>query len=192
MRLALIALALAACGPKKSPPPAGGDPVPSGDDEPTADDPASDPPDPGPGGDAQVYVDEHNRYRADHCAPPLAWSEKLAKVAQDWADELRDSGCAFDHSRNPYGENLAMGSSGAFPPEAVVEMWYREVDDYDFRGGGFSMDTGHFTQLVWKETTHVGCGTSTCNGMDIVVCNYDPFGNVEGGYRDNVLPTSCH
>jgi hypothetical protein len=27
--------------------------------------------------------------------------------------------------------------------------------------------------------------------MDIYVCNYDPPGNVEGEYRNNVLPTSC-
>ena len=70
--------------------------------------------------DAQIFVDEHNRYRADHCAPPLKWSDKLAKVAQSWADQLRDAGCAFDHSKSPYGENLAMGTSGAMPPETVV------------------------------------------------------------------------
>jgi uncharacterized protein YkwD len=136
-------------------------------------------------------VDAHNRYRAEHCAPPLVWSDKLAKVAQRWADTLVKKGCAFEHSGSDYGENLAAGTSGAFPPERVVEMWYREVDQYSFKKGGFSMETGHFTQLVWKGTKSVGCGKATCNGLDIYVCNYDPAGNWERQYKQNVLPSSC-
>ena len=57
--------------------------------------------------------------------------------------------------------------------------------------GGFSMETGHFTQLVWKGTKSVGCGKATCNGLDIYVCNYDPAGNWERQYKQNVLPSSC-
>ena len=29
-------------------------------------------------------------------------------------------------------------------------------------------------------------------GMDIYVCEYDPPGNWEGQYRDNVRPRGCH
>jgi hypothetical protein len=53
------------------------------------------------------------------------------------------------------------------------------------------MDTGHFTQVVWRATTHVGCGTASCTGLVLWVCNYDPPGNVERGYRANVLPPGC-
>ena len=70
-------------------------------------------------------------------------------------------------------------------------MWYAEVRGFDFRRGGFSMETGHFTQVVWAATERVGCGVAQCNGMDVWVCNYDPPGNLEGAYRDNVRPTSC-
>ena len=70
-------------------------------------------------------------------------------------------------------------------------MWYGEVKQYAFPDGGFSMETGHFTQVVWRGTTQLGCGVSTCRGMDIWVCEYDPPGNVQGQYRQNVLPTSC-
>ncbi len=147
--------------------------------------------DPGLSADAQTLLDEHNRYRAAHCAPPLTWSDEVAQVAQGWADSLRDDGCAFEHSRTPYGENLAGGTTGALPPEAVVEMWYREVDKYRFPDGGFSMETGHFTQVVWRDTTELGCGMSRCGGMDIWVCNYAPPGNMGGAYKTQVLPTSC-
>ena len=129
--------------------------------------------------------------RAQHCAPPLRWSAELARVAQAWADQLRAAGCAFEHSQTRYGENLAAGTSGALDPASTVDMWYREVDAYDFARGGFSMKTGHFTQVVWRDTTQVGCGVTTCNGMDLYVCNYDPPGNVQGQYRDQVRATGC-
>jgi uncharacterized protein YkwD len=141
--------------------------------------------------DAQPLVDAHNRVRARHCAKPLAWSSRLAQVAQQWANSLRDKGCVFGHSGGSHGENLAAGTSGTLDAEAVVKMWYDEVARYRFPNGGFSMQTGHFTQVVWRGTTHVGCGRSQCKGMDIWVCEYDPAGNWEGQYRENVLPAGC-
>jgi pathogenesis-related protein 1 len=141
---------------------------------------------------AGAFVDAHNRYRAKHCAPPLAWSKKLADVAQKWANTLRDKGCIFGHSPGAkYGENLAAGTQGALDPESTVGMWYDEIRLYKFPGGGFSMETGHFTQIVWRSTREVGCGHVTCKGNDIYVCNYDPPGNWEGRYKQEVLPASC-
>lgn len=137
-------------------------------------------------------LDEHNRYRANHCAPALSWSDELAAAAQAWAERLRDTGCQFEHSSTKYGENLAAGTPGHLPPEDVVRMWYDEIADYDFASGKFEASTGHFTQVVWKSSTRLGCGmVSDCNGMDIWVCQYDPPGNYEGKYDDNVVPTTC-
>jgi hypothetical protein len=141
---------------------------------------------------ADQFVEAHNRFRAKHCAPPLTWSKKLADVAQDWADELKKKGCMFGHSPGmKYGENLGAGSIGALDPSSTVEMWYDEIKKYKFPNGGFSMQTGHFTQLVWRDTRQVGCGHVQCKGNDIYVCEYDPPGNVEGEWRTQVLPTSC-
>jgi uncharacterized protein YkwD len=141
--------------------------------------------------EAQRLVDAHNRVRAKHCAKPLTWSAQLAQVAQQWANTLRDKGCAFGHSGGNFGENLAAGTSGTLDAEDVVKMWYDEVAHYRFASGGFSAQTGHFTQVVWRGTARVGCGRSQCNGMDIWVCEYDPAGNWQGQYREHVLPTGC-
>jgi hypothetical protein len=117
----------------------------------------------------------------------------VAKVAQAWAGDLRRRGCAFEHSAgSAYGENLAfMAPAGIGTPESVVEGWYGEVDSYDFRGGRFSFETGHFTQLVWASTTQLGCGRVECKGGEIWVCNYAPPGNARGEFKANVLPTNC-
>ena len=137
-------------------------------------------------GDAASIVAAHNSVRAQHCAPPLGWSDDLAASAQAWADHLAASGCAFEHSGTGHGENLAGG--GGLSGADAVAMWYEEVELFDFGSGGFSMETGHFTQVVWKNTTAVGCGSSQCGGMTTWVCQYDPPGNYQGEYRENVAP----
>jgi len=191
-----------ACGgapaPAQQPPVSG---PPGGTADPWTDPPASDPPPEAPPAavppaahgmtESAALVAAHNRVRAKHCAAPLTWSPKLAAVAQKWAAHLRDSGCTFGHSGGSYGENLAAGTSGMMDPEAVVTMWYDELKGYSFKQPGFSMQTGHFTQVVWRGTTQVGCGKVECKGNDIWVCEYDPPGNWEGQYREQVLPTGC-
>jgi uncharacterized protein YkwD len=142
--------------------------------------------------DAKALTDAHNRLRARHCAPPLAWSTKLAASAQQWAGTLRAHGCAMQHSGGPHGENLAGGTAGLLDEAAVVNMWYDESRHYNFKNGGFSMKTGHFTQVVWRTTTQLGCAVARCPGIDVWVCQYDPPGNVQGAFRENVLPTGCH
>lgn len=201
MRAALV-LALAACGSSQQPdmqplPPS--EPQPTAMAKPVATRPSAKAPakTSKPAGKkleptAQAYIDAHNKYRAKHCAPPLEWSDKLAQVAQRWANELQKKGCVFGHSPGAkYGENLAAGTIGALDPESTVAMWYDEIKLYKFPNGGFSMETGHFTQVVWTTTTQVGCGHVQCKGNDIIVCNYDPPGNWEGQYKQHVLPASC-
>ena len=62
------------------------------------------------------------------------------------------------------------------------------------RRAGFSLKTGHFTQLVWAGTAAVGCGAALCDvgSMQsmLLVCNYSPAGNVPGEYPANVLPVA--
>ncbi|EJS43152.1 pry1p [Saccharomyces arboricola H-6] len=135
---------------------------------------------------ASNILAEHNKKRALHKdTPALAWSSTLATYAQDYADNYDCSG-TLTHSGGEYGENLALGYDGP----AAVDAWYNEISDYDFSNPGFSSNTGHFTQVVWKSSTQVGCGIKTCGGEwgDYVICSYNPAGNYEGEYADNVEP----
>jgi hypothetical protein len=91
-----------------------------------------------------------------------------------------------------------------------VRLWGDEREDYDFsalsRGAwdGWSTETGHFTQVVWKATTDVGCAARDCMGGDgdgnesqgdkggspmrgwLLACEYWPRGNVIGRFAEEV------
>jgi len=122
-----------------------------------------------------------NALRAKHGAPPLAWSPAVAKAAQAFIDT-----CPTGHSGNSaYGENLGFGYATWTD---VVNAWYAEQAQYDYTKPGFGFDTGHFTALVWRATTQVGCASKVCPKWTTYVCNYDPPGNVDGGFQNNVSP----
>ena len=142
----------------------------------------------------RAIVESHNRYRAKHCAPPLKWSKRVAAEAQSWADKLKKKECALVHSKDPaLGENIWFGGPpGAIPLENSVDTWYAEIEEYNFKSAKFSADTGHFTQLVWRDSTEIGCGAATCPEGDILVCNYSPGGNVIGQFKEKVRkPSAC-
>lgn len=72
-------------------------------------------------------------------------------------------------------------------PALAIDGWANEETDYDYEKREFSTEAGHFTQLVWKNTTAVGCGATDC-GDDgwLFVCEYSPAGNVIGEFGGNV------
>ncbi len=136
----------------------------------------------------QEWLQAHNEYRALHGVPPVTWSDTVAASAQRTADS-----CPTGHSGGSYGENLAWASYD-LGEEGTVKFWYDEEPLYDYNNPGFSSVTGHFTQVVWKGTTEIGCGyASDCNnsGMKYVwVCQYNPPGNILRQFAENVLPPS--
>lgn len=135
------------------------------------------------GADAQALLAHHNRVRSEVGVPPLAWSAEVAAFAQDWTDQLARNGCGFAHRQNNrYGENLFMGTAGAFRAVDGSIGWANEKKDWP--GGVVSSSNyakaGHYTQMVWRATTVVGCGETVCNGQLLVACNYAPPGNLLG------------
>ncbi|KAG8702715.1 hypothetical protein FRC09_004583 [Ceratobasidium sp. 395] len=147
---------------------------------------------------ANAYLDAHNSFRAQHGARALVWSPALATKAQNWANA-----CVFKHGS--VGENLAAGtgnygavdavkgwtdeiSTSEFALELVVQSLTRSVEDYDPR----NPKPSHFTQVVWKSSTQLGCAVKQCPPGSIFpakfgvayyhVCEYAPPGNVIGQF----------
>ena len=65
-----------------------------------------------------------------------------------------------------------------------------QVEKYDFKRGGHQPGTGHFTQVVWKDTRELGMARAKSkNGSVYVVARYRPAGNNVSSFDGNVLPT---
>ena len=79
----------------------------------------------------------------------MTWNDDLAKGAQTWADILAQNN-TFEHEKGIHpGENLYL-SGKPLPKESCTEatqLFYGEVKHYDFNKPGFSVKTGHFTQV---------------------------------------------
>jgi uncharacterized protein YkwD len=148
------------------------------------------PPAPGPAADgspAQLIVQAHNKYRAEVGAPPIQWSSDLANHAQEWANYLT-ANLLFQHSGAAgEGENLWAGTSGYFSFTQMIDTFGSEKKNFTYgvfpnisQTGNWT-DAGHYTQVVWRNTTHVGCaGADGRDGTYRLVCRYSPPGNYTG------------
>ncbi|XP_078598515.1 uncharacterized protein LOC144874353 isoform X2 [Branchiostoma floridae x Branchiostoma japonicum] len=128
----------------------------------------------------------HNEKRSHHGAADLTWCPKCADFAQQMVQTLQDSNSPLIHSSSesrrwqvggrmvPHGENLMY----YFPKvdcRISVESWYKEKDLYKPRQPlALNIESaGHFTQMVWKDTTSVGCAKTE----KYLACIYEPAGN---------------
>ncbi|KAH8776729.1 CAP domain-containing protein [Diaporthe sp. PMI_573] len=137
-----------------------------------------------------AILNSTNFYRSEHNVSAVTWNSTLSTFASSYlasmGAESPESGseCDFSHSGGPYGENLALGCHEL---TGCVGLWGDEREQYDYDDPGFSEETGHFTQLVWKNTTAVGCGSRLCGTRGwYLVCEYWPRGNVIGQFGEQV------
>ncbi|MCA2979961.1 MAG: hypothetical protein INH41_31585 [Myxococcaceae bacterium] len=140
----------------------------------------------------QEYVTAHNTARRAALptpSPPLAdvtWDAEAEAFATVGATR-----CIFEHrDQNQYGENLYAAAQDS-RPSVIVKAWDDEKTDYTYstntcRAGAVC---GHYTQVVWRSSTKLGCATARCTvnspfrGFPIwflTACNYSPPGNYVG------------
>src|SRR5262249_52603069 len=118
--------------------------------------------------------------------PPLCWNASVASGAQAWANA-----CKWGHNPNlsNLGENIAAlgGDASAGGWRAAMDLWAGEAGNYNYANNSCSGVCGHYTQLVWRSTTQVGCGLRVCttgspfgsraSTWTMIVCDYRPPGN---------------
>jgi len=131
----------------------------------------------------------HNQARAAAGVGPLYWDASLAAAADRWASELARSG-RWGHSpvgsRPGQGENLWMGTRGAYSVDQMVgawigeQRWFRRGTFPNVSRGGDWSRVGHYTQVIWRGSNRVGCALRSSARYDYLVCRYSPAGNVMG------------
>ncbi|TFK45005.1 CAP domain-containing protein [Crucibulum laeve] len=129
----------------------------------------------------------HNRYRAQYGAEPLTWSDDLYPATLEWANT-----CKFQHSQAG-GKYVRWGGGNFGTLDQAMKSWMGEAAKYNYANPVFSGATGHFTQVVWKNTTQVACAMVDCRAGTIfsmaskyTVCRYTPPGNYQGQFSQNV------
>ena len=132
----------------------------------------------------------HNAERSRVGVPPLMWDTALAAQATAYAAQLARLGILRHSDRRArggsQGENLWMGSRGAYSPEQMVAGWASERRM--FRAGKFPAvsradnwaDVAHYTQMIWRGSQRLGCGIASSSRYDVLVCRYSPAGNIDG------------
>lgn len=128
------------------------------------------------------FLHAHNWVRSEYKLPALKWDENLASFARKYLME-RYNDCKLVHSNANYGENMFWGKKLHWTPSDAVYYWYKEKTWYSFKTLKCEPPPKmceHFTQIVWRDSTHVGCALQHCknNGTGMLIaCEYNPAGN---------------
>ncbi|NWI04515.1 PI16 inhibitor, partial [Tichodroma muraria] len=136
----------------------------------------------------KIILDEHNKYRSQVSPPARAmmkmtWDKDLEVVAQSYAEK-----CIWGQNGDPGRKNL-FATASTLDMELAIEEWNRERKFYNLTTStcvpGQMCD--NYTQVVWAETTCIGCGSSSCKKIDgieteniqLLVCSYYPASNIK-------------
>lgn len=126
-------------------------------------------------------VNVHNLVRAGLNLKQLTWDCKLADLAQEWATR----GVAEHRDDREFGESIFVSSLRDVAAVTSIKKWMLEKPSWDNKTG--TCQPGkvctHYTQIVWKKTSRIGCGINRDvqgKWKTMLVCNYDPVGNLPG------------
>jgi len=139
----------------------------------------------------QEILDAHNRYRAEVNVTALSWSENLSQQAQQCADYnaavFLPKGKQKHCPKSGSGQNIALATTSLNRNVTqMVDSWAAEKKNFingqypSVSATGSPGDVSHYTQMIWQETTEVGCAKNNSSGYEILVCDYTPQGNLNG------------
>lgn len=135
-----------------------------------------------------------NDCRKDHNVPDLSLSLDCCEHSLQRANYILEANTT-DTLETYYGENVYMEEinyDDEFSIFTIIKKWYKEGKLYNYAEPGFNVKTANFTQMIWKNTTHMGSAFLQADGKNIFVINYVPPGNKRGQFAVNVLVPTCN
>ncbi|CAH2244156.1 jg23462 [Pararge aegeria aegeria] len=148
------------------------------------------------------------------------WSEDLEIIAQRWADQCSNNisvvtEWCHDLESTSVGHNIGAiyGDAPGLTAPTLVDLWYMELlnmnASYLSRYKPSSMSSvqhyDYFTQLIWAESSQVGCGGVKYKELNMesyehrnmtiykLICNFAPSGNIIGQavYTEGIPCSRC-
>lgn len=132
--------------------------------------------------------------------------QEIEDVVADWYEEVmipnfQGGGMRYDGSKIIFTPSLEEKKANAQKQkQRYTSNGCSANVEYDYdKGPSCNPQSGHFTQVVWKDTKRIGCAKVPVkweNGTAMWVCNYGPAGNVMDpkgqNYKNNVIsPDKC-
>ncbi|PSN66182.1 PR-1-like protein [Corynespora cassiicola Philippines] len=151
-----------------------------------------------------VAMDAHWYWRRIHCAQDLTWDHGLAQQA---LEDAMVCGAKAEHKRG--GSNLSAVSSHPASMQEwldrareIIHGWHEEEAKYPYSDPHYDGAWGHFSQVVWRSTSRVGCAMALCDNQisgkpnpwpTRMFCVYQSPGNYvnDGQFKENVWPPIC-
>ncbi|KAH7132239.1 CAP domain-containing protein [Dendryphion nanum] len=146
----------------------------------------------------KIIMDAHWYWRRIHCAQDLKWDPELAEAAFKSVNA-----CTNMPQHDRAGSNLSSARPSPNKREGwlefartVVHGWHEEELKYPYDNPHWHAAWGHFTQLVWRDTSRIGCALSHCPDdrpwPARVYCFYEnPGNNLAYDFKDEVWPMVC-
>ena len=146
-----------------------------------------------------IILQQHN-YVRDNVSPNA--NPPLTQFVYDVSIENEVSGfvdaCNLQHTFiSGHGQNIYAGSATGVSVDTLmyyaVGNWESEKNDYNIYSNSCTSgkECGHYTQLVWHQTTSIGCAYAVCNQptprwpyslpFHAVYCDYVTGGNNNSG-----------
>ena len=128
----------------------------------------------------------HNIFREKHNTEKLTFSTELylkakSKLLQMEKNNFNYNSIDDDDDDNDIGENLFITEKNKdidIIIKEACETWYNEKNNYNFNLNQYQKETGHFTQMIWKNTKEIGSGyLEDKNGQAYFLVLYSPIGN---------------
>ena len=143
----------------------------------------------------EELLNNNNEYREKHGAPLLLLNPSLTTKANEYANLMAEKNSVMnkeiEYMGEKCGKNIFIKKGENCDWKIICDEWYKEIKEYNFidMKKNNKEKCKNFTQLIWKETKEVGFGWAhSKSGNLYIVGVYYPCGNIEGEYKENVLP----
>ena len=126
----------------------------------------------------KLVLERHNFLRSKHNATSLKWDNLLEENAKQKAKKYESENCPKKRdSLKEYGILVFNGYGTLYTEEEIVDHFYEGAYHWKWKNfllNEFNYNFYDFVQILWKDSSKIGCSKACCIGNQIWICIYNP------------------